>query len=284
MNYLNLLFNILLSPLSFLLFFLVVTPFSQAVFVAGSGVNISRLVPWTYLLFCGGLLILVYLLVGFYNLAAPKKITLLDVMQPKYYWLSLLCWLVTAFTLWTYIKGMEGNVMGFIFFPLLLLSALALVAVNTPSAIREFDAGGEAIRLNSWLAFAIHACNPLLVLLFYMNSGNSAESSSQPMGISATVISIYIFYVFIIAFHWLIFLIAGKSLNLPEFFGVGQSLVYFLPLAGGALLHLYFGFSVNEKLADGLLKNTVYCCFCLILLLSCSLQLVNYAQYLRRAW
>ncbi|HWV14060.1 MAG TPA: hypothetical protein VN030_01425 [Cellvibrio sp.] len=284
MSYLNLLFNILLSPLSFLLFFLVVTPFSQTVFVAGSGVNISRLVPWTYLLFCGGLLLLGYLLAGLYNIAAPKKMTLLEAMQPKYYWLSLLCWLVTAFTLWTYIKGMEGNVMGFIFFPLLLLSALALVAVNTPSVIREFDAGGQALWLNSWLAFAFHACNPLLVLLFYMNSGSSAEPSSQSTGISVTVISIYIFYAFILALHGLIFLVAGKSLSLPEFFGAGQSLVYFLPLVGGALLHLYFGFSINEKLAEGLVKNTTYLCFCLILLLSCSLQLINYGQYLRRAW
>lgn len=284
MNYLNAAFNVLLSPLSFILFFVIIsTPFSRFVFKPTESTNVSRLVPWTYLVFCAVLFLSELALVSVYNLTAPQPVNLIEIFQPKYYWISIICWLVTAFTLHTYINGMEGNVMGFIFFPMLLISSIVLLLVNTPAVVREFNMGGQPLELNHWLAFFIHGCNPLLVLFFGLNA-NATNESAKPISTEGKVIAIYIFYGFILAAHWLVFLLSTNSFSVVDFFGAGQSFVYFLPFLGGLLMHIYFGFSIEAKLSEGLLKNSVGVIFKIIVVLSVLLQCINYIQYIKRVW
>lgn len=284
MNYVNAAFNILLSPLTFVLFYLITTPFNHYIFKPGAGTNTTKLIPWTYFLFCVVLFSLSFGLVAFYNITSPQPVSLIDILQPKYYWISIGCWLATALTLNTYVKGMEGNVMGFIFFPMLLVSSLALIAVNVPGLISAFNMGGQPLALNPWLAFLVHGCSPLLVLLFYANSTSSDISSPKEISIPTKFLSIYIFYGFLIGAHWVIFFFSKNSFNVAEFFGAGQSFVYFLPLLGGLLLHMYFGFSISERLGAGTLKNTVKVCLNILLTLSILLQFINYIQYIKRVW
>ncbi|MET0356483.1 MAG: hypothetical protein ABW044_06865, partial [Cellvibrio sp.] len=158
-------------------------------------------------------------------------------------------------TLNTYIKGMEGNVMGFIFFPMLLISSIALLLINTPALVREFNMGGQPLSLNSWLAFFAHACSPLLVLLFSLNAKNTGDASPKPIGLGEKIIAIYIFYGFLLTAHWLVFFLSKSTFNVADFFGAGQSFVYFLPFLGGLLMHVYFSFMMDEKLGNGLLRN-----------------------------
>lgn len=292
MNYVNAALNVLLSPLTFLLFFIISTPFNRFIFRPTESTNVTRLIPWTYLVFCVVLFSLSFGLVDIYNITAPHSASLIDILQPKYYWVSILCWLATAFTLNTYVKGMEGNVMGFIFFPMLLVSSIALLAINIPGLVREFNMGGQPLTLNPWIAFLLHGCSPLLVLLFNVNTtnanntntSNTGEPSPTQITVSGKILSIYIFYGLLIGAHWLLFLLSKNSFSLAEFFGAGQSFVYFLPFLGGLLLHTYYGFSINKKLGDGALKNTVDLIFNAVITLCVILEFINYVQYIKRAW
>ena len=117
MDYINVAFNIFLSPITFLLFLFVTTPINHLVFTSGSEVNVMRLKPLAYLFFCLILLLIGLSLVVIYNITAPQKIAIVDLLQPKYYGLSVASWVLTLYTLKTYIKGMEGNIMGFLFSP-----------------------------------------------------------------------------------------------------------------------------------------------------------------------
>lgn len=284
MDYLNMLLNIVLSPITLILFLLVTTPFNSAVFSASAGTHSSRLVFWTYLLFCTGLLLAIFLLVEIYNIAAPQKITLVEILQPRYYWLSLCCWLITAFTLSVFGKGMEGNVLGFIFFPILIAASLALLAVNIKPLTNSFNPGGEPIVINVWLAFLLHGFNPLLALLFFQRTANADGSRAPDMGFFTIITSIYICYLFILGFHWLLFLFSSQGLVLTEFWGRGQGLVYFLPFVGGALVYIYYVFALKEKVRQGALKNILHIAFCLTLVVSLGLQFINYIQYLKRIY
>lgn len=278
------LLNILLSPIIFIMFFLVTTPFNNAVFTSGAGGNTSRLIFWTYLLFCACLLLALYSLTAIYNIAAPQKITVVELLQPRFYWLSLVCWLVTAFTLSVYRKGMEGNIMGFIFFPALIATSLALLAVNVGPLVKSFNAGGEPLLPNTWLAFFIHGFNPLLALLFLRSDALRDRTPGVEKDFLTTIASVYIFYLFILAFHWLLFLFSNKGLVLAEFWGVGQGLVYYLPFVGGALIYAHHFFVLRVKPVRGMLTNTLHIILCMTVTLSVGLQLINYAQYLKRAW
>ena len=284
MSYLNAALNVLFSPLTFLLFFITTTPFSRFIYKPTESTNVTRLVPWTYLVFCVILFLLEIALVSIYNITAPKVVNFTDIFQPKYYWVSIISWLATAFTLRTYTKGMEGNVMGFIFFPMLLVSSIALLMVNTPALVREFNMGGQPVTLNAWLAFFAHSCNPLLVLLFSLNSTSTNSKSPKPLSTGEKVIAIYIVYGFLVAVHWLLFLLSKNSFSMTSFFGAGQSFVYFLPFLGGLLIHIYFGLSLEEKLSEGLLKYIVSASLKIIIVLSLLLQFINYIQYILRAW
>lgn len=274
--------NIFFSPIAFLLFF-IITPIHHIAFSEDSDVNVVRLAPQTYFIFCTALLIMAVLLVASYNVIAPQKIFLIDILQPKYYWISVGSWIITALTLKSYIRGIEDNIMGFVFFPMLFISSLALVLINLPSLISSFNMNGKPLSLSAWAAFLIHGCNPLLVLLFHTNRENE-KSSEKPLLMIRKYTAILFFYAFIIAFHWLVFSFFGKSFEVTAFFGVGQSLVYFLPFLGGALLHFYFGFSLKEKLPDGQLKIIIGIFLSIMTAICIALQCINYLQYWQRVW
>ncbi|MES2824058.1 MAG: hypothetical protein V4732_10690 [Pseudomonadota bacterium] len=286
MEYMLALFNIFFSPITFLLFFIIATPLNHIAFTAGSETNVMKLVPRAYFVFGAALAIIALLLVAGYNIAAPQKILLIDILQPTNYWVSIISWIITACTLHIYIKGMEGNVMGFIFFPMLFISSLALIVINAPALVTGFNMGGKPLPLNPWIAFFIHGCNPLLILLFNANETSDANetASKKAVGGGAKYISILIFYAFIIPLHWLVFTFFGKTLDISDFFGVGQSLAYFLPFIGGALLHMYYDFLIKEKLSDSPLKIGVGISLSIITTICIALQCINYVQYWQRVW
>ncbi|MES2672787.1 MAG: hypothetical protein V4660_01040 [Pseudomonadota bacterium] len=274
--------NIFFSPIAFLLFF-IITPINHIVFSEDSDVNVVRLAPQRYFIFCTALLIMAVLLVASYNVIAPQKIFLIDILQPRYYWLSVGCWIITAITLKSYIRGIEDNIMGFVFFPLLFISSLALVLINLPSLVSGFNMNGKPLLINAWAAFLVHGCNPLLVLLFHTNR-ESEKYSGEPLILIRKYTAILFFYAFIVALHWLVLSFFGKTLEVSAFFGVGQSLVYFLPFLGGAILHFYFAFSLGEKLPDGQLKIIIDIFLSITTAICIALQSINYLQYWQRVW
>lgn len=283
MDYLIAALNFLLSPITFLFFIFISTPFNHLIYAETQGINTMRLKPSAYVVFCLTAWMMFFMLVVFYNINAPQQVTLVDLLQPRYYWLSIASWFVTLFTLKTYVKGMEGNIMGFIFFPALAVTSLALLLVNISTVITGFNMGGNPLPLTTWPAFLLHGFNPLLVLLFYSNK-EKQESQTGVTKLTTNLMAIYTFYGFILALHWIVFKCFSIHFSLSEFFGVGQNAPYFLPLVAGALLHLYYGFSLSSRMGTGHVANLVRSLVFMIAALSIALQFIHYAQYLMRVW
>ncbi len=72
--------------------------------------------------------------------------------------------------------------MGFIFFPLLMISTLSLVAVNFMSVF-SFDwyVSLPVLELNFWLKFALHAFLPFY-LLVTLNQSDDENEKGVPHG------------------------------------------------------------------------------------------------------
>lgn len=122
-------FNLIFSPISFLIFLIISTPFKKFIYTSLS-TNVSRLYILPYLLYCLLLYILLEGVIGAYNAVAIKSITVTAWLQPTIFVFSILTWLATAFTLFTFtISGMEGNILGCIFAPILIISSLTSILI-----------------------------------------------------------------------------------------------------------------------------------------------------------
>lgn len=117
--------NLLLSPICLLLF-LIGTLGKGERFFTRIETNVYRLNFIPYLLYCAGYLVVLFSGALIYSWINHTDIALLQFFQPSNYTISIIGWCVTGATLMVYAKGMEGNIMGFIFFPLLILSTAAL--------------------------------------------------------------------------------------------------------------------------------------------------------------
>ncbi len=121
--------NILLSPFSFF-FLLLISGATENQLYESVGINTNRLRKFPFIIFISSYLAICLSALYAYSCLAPASFEIWKVFIPRHYWLSIFCWLITILTYQTYFKGMEGNIMGFIFFPMILLGSGALVLVN----------------------------------------------------------------------------------------------------------------------------------------------------------
>jgi hypothetical protein len=120
------LLNGYLSPVLFLVYLLSVQPLLDSLGIKASedtGTNSTRLVLKWYLMLMPGIY-LIWLIINFHFLTSfNNQLSIDSFLSLDIHWLEYLPFLFTAVTLKTYTSksGMEGNVMGFIFFPMLFV-------------------------------------------------------------------------------------------------------------------------------------------------------------------
>ena len=103
---------------------------TESSFFTKVSTNVYRLNGKPYLLYCIAYITVLFVGAAIFDWAIPEQIDLMTVFLPNSYFFSIPVWCITALTLMVYFKGMEGNIMGFIFFPLLLIACATLIVSN----------------------------------------------------------------------------------------------------------------------------------------------------------
>jgi len=271
--------NLILNPICFVFFFFFATS-NQSLFFESKGTNTQKLKVVPYIIYCLAFAFTVLLITYVVGLLLPGGLNLWEIYQPKYYWLSIPGWLVTGFTLNAYFKGMEGNIMGFIFFPLLSISSLALLIANV-SDIFLFFANIEApvLTLNFWIHFPLHAFLPFYVLIFineHNKSKNRKKSWVEPI-IGSLILQLIFFSI-----NWLIVKLWGNTLTFSQFFGQRQTILYYLPMFGGLLYYILYLLSRHAILPKKRLIESVNYFVMIFTVLLMLLQFFNYIQLIRQ--
>ncbi len=229
--------NLILNPYC-LLFFFFFASHNQTIYFENTGTNTQKLkiVPYTIfsLVFAIVVLSSTYLI----GMLLPEKLDVWEAWQPKFYLSSVAGWLVTILTLKVYFKGMEGNIMGFIFFPLLAISSLALLIVNIPSMFAFFDSiEYPELPINFWLRLLLHAFLPFYVLIF-VHSPDKSEKIKKTG--AEFIIASLLFQLIFFFISWVIVKLSGSTLTFSRYFGKGQSIVYYFPMFAGLFYYLLF--------------------------------------------
>ncbi|MCG8183018.1 hypothetical protein [Tenacibaculum piscium] len=227
--------NILLNPFSFLLFILLSSK-KEAYFFTKEETNVTKLKVKPYLLFSVGYLTIILSITYLCNFFVDFNFW--KVFVPKNIFISVITWFVTGFTLRTYLKGMEGNIMGFIFFPMLALSIITLFILSFSdilSSHKFLSFSFPVLEINFWIRLLLHSFMPFYILI-YINSNNETEKQDFP----TSVLSILILQILFFAVNWIFVYIFGSSINLSQFLGEGQTIIYYLPILGGFVSYILF--------------------------------------------
>lgn len=275
--------NIVLSPVNLLFFvFFASTKSNSDRYFENAGTNVSRLKIAPYLLynlsFVASVLLITYGVVFF----MADDLVFWEVYQPRYYWLSITGWIVTLLTLKVYFKGMEGNIMGFIFFPMLLFASAALGIANIASLFSfSINLDLPGLNLGFWTRFLVHAFLPFYIILFINHENNQGDKSTN---IITPLTGSLIFQLIFFGLNWVIVKIFGTSLSFSYFFGDGQSLLYYIPMMGGALYYLMYFLSQFESLAKRKWKETLDMGTMIVASIMVLLQLFNYLKLIRNCF
>lgn len=227
--------NILLSPISFLLF-ITFSFGKESWFYTKQKTNIVKLKPLSFLLFYT----IYFTIIAITNYLCNQYIdfNIWNFFTPTNLTVSVITWLITFVTLGNYFKGMEGNIMGFIFFPLLALSILALLLFGFKDVLslwKLLTHNLPVLEINFWLRLILHSFFPFYILLFLSPTNKNKEDNKDWI---APIFSSLILQFFMFGFNWLIVYLFGNSLTLSIFFGEKQTIIYYLPMAGGFLFYL----------------------------------------------
>lgn len=124
----------LFSPIAFIVYIFAVFPVLEKLKITSSvdmGGNVSRLhlIP---ILISVVLVSGLFMLFSFLFLSSIKEMSLNTFLQPKNQNLQIACFVITAFVIYffTSSKGMEGNIAGFIFFPILVVTSITLIVLH----------------------------------------------------------------------------------------------------------------------------------------------------------
>lgn len=73
-----------------------------------------------------------FLIMSFLLLSSIKDMTFIEFLQPKSFYVPIVCFSMTPFTLYfiSTTKGLEANVFGFIFAPILFLASVTLLFLH----------------------------------------------------------------------------------------------------------------------------------------------------------
>ncbi|WBX71465.1 hypothetical protein [Tenacibaculum retecalamus] len=236
MNILLAIINILFNPFSFLIF--IAFSFKKnSYFFTKEATNVTKLKLVPYLCFYSIYLIVILSLTYLCSLYIDFNIW--DVFVPKNLLISAVTWLITGFTLRVYLKGMEGNIMGFIFFPLLALSILTLTVFSFFDVLsyqKLLTLQLSELKINFWIRLLIHSFCPFYIILFLTNNNVEKENPDW----IAPLISSLILQVLFFSINWVIIYLFGNSLTFSQFFGEGETIIYYIPMIGGFLLFILF--------------------------------------------
>lgn len=290
--------NLLLNPFCLLLF-LFANFGSKSSFFTKVSTNVYRLNGKPYLIYCMTYITVLFVGAVIVDWATPLNVDLMTVFLPNSYFFSIPVWCITGLTLMVYFSGMEGNIMGFIFFPLLIIACAALIVSNLSLVFQFPNLGGwfwvwlamaliwfnycikietkgiavflmllfavisamvvktnliaqletstfhiPLIANDYKIAFLLHAFAPLYLWLLFQNEEREKE---EEKGLLAIFLASLILQILFWGANWIVFQLFGDhSLTFDLFFGGGQPLWYYSPMAVGFLYFVIMG--IDQKI------------------------------------
>ncbi len=269
--------NLILNPYCLLFFFFFASN-NQSLYFESKGTNTQKLKIIPYAIYSLAFAIVVLLSTYFIGMLLPEKLDVWEAWQPKFYISSVAGWLVTILTLKVYFKGMEGNVMGFIFFPLLAISSLVLLIVNIPSMFTFFGRiESPQLPLNFWPRLLLHAFLPFYVLIFIHSPDKSGKVKKT--GAEFFIASLLLQLIFFLI-NLVIVKLLGGNLTFSMYFGEGQSIAYYFPMFAGLFYYLLFMLSKYILPTNKLVEHIRYYAMVFISLLIIP-ELYFYIQMIR---
>ncbi|MCD8414039.1 hypothetical protein G1J88_02430 [Tenacibaculum dicentrarchi] len=284
--------NILLNPFSFLLFILFSFRY-ESYFFTKEETNVSKLKLAPYIFFTGIYLSIILSITYLFSLFIDFNIW--KFFAPKHLFISVITWLITTSTLRTYLKGMEGNIMGFIFFPMLGISMFTLFVFSFFDILSSYQfltIHFPVLEINFWIRLLLHFFMPFYVLI-YLNSNQEIQDENKelPNKFPAAILSILILQFFFFGLNWLFIYLFGSSINLSQFLGEGQTIVYYLPMISGFLYVVLFFTSkmkssktasetASENKKQNILETLSYYSM-LLIFGSIILEMINYLILIR---
>lgn len=268
------LLNIVLNPFC-IIFFLFFWSKNESLYFETTNTNVQKLKPVPYLkylvVFVGTILCITFLFKYFLF----KDLDFWSIYLPKYYWLSIIGWVVSALTLYVYFKGMEGNIMGFIFFPPLALLILSLTIVNLPDLYSFFyRIELPVINISLLPRYMVHLFLPFL-LLFVTQKSEIEEKEYKLLPLFTSLL----LQLFLYGLHRVVFKIWNIDLTFSAYFGEGQNILYYLPMLGGALYIICYLLSRLSRFQHQQIFIQIKQLILLLALLLSFLQILNYVKW-----
>jgi hypothetical protein len=264
--------NLVLSPFC-LIIFLIGAFDNERRFFTKVETNVYRLHWLPYAIYCLVYVGLIWGGVAGFSSLFSLDINPIDLFHPTNYWVSGGAWMVTVLTLATYSKGMEGNIMGFIFFPLLLIASIALVLTNITAFWLFFNTITlPPVAIDLGWAVLLHAFSPLYMILLL-----HAEGREEKRDVSLWTVPLVslILQGLLWMINWGIVMSLGKGvLSFSQFFGLEQSILYYLPMLLGLLYWLLF--LLDFKL--GQQPKVVFQGCLLLVIIGLCIELLYYGQ------
>ena len=268
------------NPILFIYFSFSASAVSENIYIKGEGTNIYHLNFTIYFLFSLISAVLIYSLVKLYNRFSKNQVHLKEIVQTKHFYLQLFAYAVTILTLKSYSDGMEGNIMGFIFFPMLIFGSVAISLPYLSFLFKRFHIGKQNLDLNLRTRMLIHLFNPLLLSSLLPMQEPELKDSGIILELIAVILTITITYVFFLSIHWALFKILKKPFAISEYFGENETLNYYLPFIYGGFVFIRNGFLLKQEwFAKFELLNIFHFPMMVFIIL---ILFMNYIRYLQK--
>ncbi|MDW7692821.1 hypothetical protein R9C00_11190 [Flammeovirgaceae bacterium SG7u.111] len=243
-----------------------------------SGGNTHKLNLIPYLIFTGLYVGVVLGLTYLWCTIFSIEVYVWQVFKPKYFLVSLGVWIAVGFSISTHLKGMEGNILGFIFFPILLLCAIVLVGVNVMDVVPHFlSIESPKLPLNLWLRVLLHVFLPIYMVTIINSDAQKKEDDG--LGWLSTTLTSLIMQLMLFGVHWLVIYAFGTSISFSQFFGEGQTVLYYSPMLGGFLFYITYLFSQVEALEK--VSRRIQPMLIFVGVISVILQIINYFTFIK---
>lgn len=243
------------------------------------GTNSSKMFPAPYLIFCTlfGIGTLAFQF-AFHKITHSEQ-TFLDFSTPNRWWIAILPALLDALIVWSFVSdsGVEGNIMGFIYFPMCVFGSLCFSFLYVSWLLKHWVLPEKPLSLNFKLKVLLHSFNPFLILFYSAQPLPEYENGGiAPVLIFFFAITIFNFLWF--PFYWLGFKFFKRPLNLQVYFGEQNTILYFIPYAFGIFLTFYLNIAIHIKMLNSL--NTFFLPVVWFLTaIMCSLWFFNHVRF-----
>ena len=254
MKILYLILNITLNPFVFLFYlFFIAYRLEKSKSLTYVSTNTQRLNPTRYLLICSSTFLAILVIHWGLGNFTSLEVNVLDWFQPNFVIVNIGVWLMVYWTLHTYCTtGIEGNIMGFIFAPILFFCcfvymglfayfAYTTLTVNdaqqtVTSILNTTSDPVNGARFSLTHSALLHAFSPWWVFVGIDYAGRGKDRSLYKY--MFLPISIFIINIGVFSIHWIVFTIFGCDNSFRYYFAGDQRLIYFLPFIAGAIIYL----------------------------------------------